>query len=118
MGQFGNRNSYNSLKQQLSDYRYLDDLEYNVEERLRLNARRKYKQIMHSIRPTKDEYDSADSESDLESDSKQSFFGIDNDDNVYFYQILKRHKRRLRDKFKNSTTGHCPLHHHHHLNYH
>lgn len=116
----------NDVDEHLSSYKHLDDLEFYKKERLKQNATNKYKQIMHSIRPNKDEYDSADSRSDNEDNKSID----DNEDSVYFKKIIKRHKRRLmRNKMKKALAKdncrrhlnhhhHLPLHHNHHLSYH
>lgn len=102
----------------LNSYKYLDDLNYDIDERIKQKAKMKYYHIMRNIRSTKDDYDSADSDSDAGDVSNKGSKKIDSscsntskkcshsshdlgeDESNQFLNILKRHKQRLKREIR------------------
>lgn len=91
-----------SLSASLSGYKYLDDYEYYREERMKHNAMRNFGLILQSIKTKykdcsqQSAFDDDNSDSDIISGATPEFFD--------FNRILKRHKKRFRQR---------PANHHH-----
>lgn len=89
-----------SLAATLSSYKYLDDYEYYRDERMKQNAMRNFGAILQSIK-TKYKGCSTQSASDDENSDSDIIAETTNSEFSNFNRILKRHRKRFKQKLAN-----------------